>query len=79
MTTSLYLDENIKKKVTKKAKENHLSFSAVARILLSDYAEGRIEIGTRSKNMYEVSEISVDSKTQKKMDLIATKWRNLKK
>ena len=79
MTTSLYLDAIIKKKVTERAKENNLSLSTVARILLSDYAEGKIEIGTRSKNMYEVSEISVDNDTQKKMDSIAAKWRNLKK
>jgi antitoxin component of RelBE/YafQ-DinJ toxin-antitoxin module len=74
MTTSLYLDQETKKKATKKAKQDKLSFSAVVRILLTEYADGKIVIGARS-----VSEIPVDTATQSKMDSIIKKWRNKKK
>ncbi len=79
MTTSLYIDKNTKERATLKAKKDQLSFSAVVRILLSDYASGKIVIGAHSVSHYEVSEIGVDSETQKKMDQVVTKWRNKKK
>lgn len=79
MTTSLYIDQATKQKAAQKAKKDQLSFSAVVRILLSDYAEGKIVIGARPVIHYEVSEIAVDSETQKKMDKIAAKWRNKKR
>jgi hypothetical protein len=79
MTTSLYIDEKTKEKASQKAKEDQLSFSAVVRILLSDYANGKIVIGARSVTHYEVSEIPVDQETQVKMDTIITKWHNKKK
>lgn len=79
MTTSLCIDEQTKRKAFKKAKEDQLSFSAVVRILLSDYADGKIVIGARSVKHYEVSEIAVDSVVQEKMDQIAAKWRKKKK
>lgn len=79
MTTSLYIDPETKEKAAQKAKEDHLSFSAVVRILLSDYADGKIVIGARPVTHYEASEITVDAETQKKMDQIAAKWRKKKK
>lgn len=79
MTTSLYLDKETKEKATLKAKKDKLSFSAVVRILVSEYAEGKIVIGARSVNNYESSEVAVDNQTQKKMDNIVSKWRNKKK
>lgn len=79
MTTSLYIDSETKNKAVQKAKDDNLSFSAVVRILLSDYASGRIEIGARTKNTYEVTEIEVDNKIQEKMDALSKQWRNLKK
>lgn len=79
MTTSLYLDQETKEKAYKKAKEDKLSFSAVVRILLTDYVDGKIVIGTRSVEQYDVSEIKVDSETQSKMDNIVKKWHNKKK
>ncbi len=79
MTTSLYIDQATKQKAAQKAKKDQLSFSAVVRILLSDYAEGKIVIGTRPAAHYEVSNISVDTKTQAKMDALVAKWRNKKK
>jgi predicted CopG family antitoxin len=78
MTTSLYIDDETKQMATKKAKEDRLSFSAVVRILVSEYAQGKIVIGARSVPSYEVSEVSVDKNTQGKMDEIASKWRNRK-
>lgn len=74
MTISLYIDKATKQKASRKAKKDKLSFSAVARILLSDYAEGKIVIGTRPVSTYEVSEIPVDNVTQGKMDNIVKKW-----
>jgi len=44
--TSLSIDKEIKAKAEKKAKEIHLSLSGVARILLADFADGKITIGT---------------------------------
>lgn len=79
MTTSLYLDQETKEKAYKKAKADKLSFSAVVRILLTDYADGKIVIGTRSVEHYDVSEIKVDNETQLKMDSIVKKWHNKKK
>lgn len=78
MTTSLYIDKETKQKATQKAKKDQLSFSAVVRILLSDYANGKIVIGSHMANSYEVSTIPVDTETQSKMDSIATKWRDKK-
>jgi len=78
MTTSLYIDKETKQKATQKAKKDQLSFSAVVRILLSDYASGKIVIGSHMANSYEVSTIPVDKEIQSKMDSIVTKWHNKK-
>ncbi len=78
MLTSLYIDKTIKEKATHKAKKDQLSFSAVVRILLSDYANGKIVIGSQMADKYEVSDIPVDDKTQAKMDKILQNWRNKK-
>lgn len=79
MTTSLYLDKETKEKATLKAKEDKLSFSAVVRILVSEYARGKIVIGARTVSNYEISEIQVDNQTQKKMDSIVSKWHKKNK
>ncbi len=74
MTTSLYIDKETKQKAAQKAKKDQLSFSAVVRILLADYADGKIVIGARSMAHYAVSEIPVDRTTQTKMDSVIKKW-----
>ncbi len=84
MTTSIYIDDDIKQKATQLARKNRLSFSAVVRILLSDYSEGRIVIGARSISQslprYDhTEEIAVDQETQTKMDDVVTLWRNKKR
>ncbi len=47
MITTLAIDKSIKDKASLRAKKDSLSVSAVARILLADYAAGKIEIGVR--------------------------------
>jgi len=78
MATSLYIDKETKEKAVKKAKRDKLSFSAVVRILLSDYASGKIVIGARSENKLQISEVEVDYETQLKMNSITDKWRKIK-
>lgn len=76
MTTSLYIDEGTKKKATARAKKDNLSFSAVVRVLLSEYAAGRIELGVREK--YVVEHIPVDEEIQGMLDYAATLWHQKK-
>ena len=45
MITTLAIDKEIKAKASRRAKQEFLTISAVVRILLNDYAEGRIDIG----------------------------------
>lgn len=78
MTTSLYIDEQTRKKAAERAKKDQLSMSAIMRILLSDYADGNIVIGARSVRIDEVSSIEVDARTQKKMDAIMKAWSKAK-
>lgn len=47
-TTTLSVDKDIRDRASQRARNDKLSVSAVVRILLNDYAEGRIEIGTRT-------------------------------
>lgn len=42
--TTLSIDKKIYKKTAKRAKKQHLSVSAIARMLLDAYAEGKINI-----------------------------------
>ena len=80
-TSSLAVNKTIIKKASKKAKQDNLSVSAVTRILLTDYADGFISIGTRRNDEVSVNKlevIEVDNNTQKLMDSIGTKWRNKK-
>lgn len=43
-TTTLSIQKHIYQKAAKRAKQQHLSVSAIARLLLNAYAEGRIDI-----------------------------------
>lgn len=74
MTQSTFtIDKKIRDAASKRAKVDQLSVSAVARMLLRDYADGRIIIGTQVTANYE--RIEVDTKTQKKMDNISALWK----
>jgi len=46
--TTLAIDPLIKKKVLMRAKKDQLSISAIIRIFLTDYAEGKLRIGSQS-------------------------------
>lgn len=50
MTTTLSIDKEIRDKAYIRAKKDKISLSAVARMLLLDYAEWRISIWTRINN-----------------------------
>ncbi len=47
VNTTVAIDPKIKKKAIAQAKKDQLSVSAIIRIFLTDYAEGRLEIGSR--------------------------------
>lgn len=47
VNTTVAIDPQIKSKASARAKKDQLSISSVIRLLLLDYAEGRIQIGTR--------------------------------
>ncbi len=57
MTTTLSIDKEIRDKAYARAKKDKLSLSAVARMLLLDYAEWRIMIWTRTNRLYDNCEI----------------------
>ena len=44
--TTLSIDKTTKQKAEQMAKKMHLSLSSVARILLNDFADGKIQIAT---------------------------------
>lgn len=73
MNTSVIIDKETRDRAAKKAKEDKLSVSAVVRILLVDYADGRIRIGT-----HMVEPIEVDESTQKLMDDTVAEWKKKK-
>jgi hypothetical protein len=70
--TTLLVDKEVKAKALKKAKEDTLSLSSVVRILLLEYAEGRIQIGARIA--LGTQEVPVDNETQNLMDGISQVW-----
>jgi hypothetical protein len=75
MQTSIAMDGDTRDRAAKRAKAEHIPLALVVRILLNDYADGRLSIGTRAELDVVSEEISVDAKTQKKMDTAVKKWR----
>lgn len=73
-TTSISVEKMIRDKAAQKAKEDMLSFSSVVRILLLDYASGKIRIGSQIKEEPEIELIEVDDDTQALMDGVITEW-----
>ncbi len=60
--TSLSIDKETKKRANAAAKKMHLSLSGVTRILLNDFADGKIKIGTiaiatRDENGFTSAEV----------------------
>ncbi|HBB02666.1 MAG: hypothetical protein US89_C0005G0079 [Candidatus Peregrinibacteria bacterium GW2011_GWF2_38_29] len=79
MVMAISIDKEIKDKAFKRAKDDNLSISFVVRMLLSDYANGKIQIGTRLSDNFKAEVIEVDPETQKLMDRIVKKWNEKNK
>jgi hypothetical protein len=67
-TTSISVEKSIRDQAASKAKEDMISFSSVVRILLRDYATGKIRIGTQTVEPFHIEKIEVDDETQGLMD-----------
>lgn len=77
MNTTVSIDKAICNRAAKRAKMEKVSVSAVVRILLSNYAEGKLHIHTvvsEEPVIEKVEEIEVDEKTQKLMDKVIKAW-----
>lgn len=74
MNTTLSIDKEIRNKAYQRAKADKISLSAVARMLLLDYAEWRISIWARFNDDLEIFEVDVDKETQEKMDNLSKLW-----
>ncbi len=74
MNTTISIDKEIRDRAAARAKKEKISVSAIVRILLSDYAEGKIQIGTRIPEVIQVSSIEVDEATQELMDDVINEW-----
>lgn len=74
MVMSISIDKEIKDKAMQKAKTDNLPISLVIRLLLLDYANGKIKIGTQTADVAKAEFIEVDDETQKLMDDVITTW-----
>lgn len=76
MTITLAIDPTVRDNAAVRAKRDQLSLSAVARMLLVSYAEGKIDIGARAAQTaeYVVEEVPVDASTQAAMDKVSKAW-----
>lgn len=76
MQTSISIDSETRDRAAERAKAEKMPLAMVVRVLLTDYAEGNIDIGTRSPRVVGVEDVPVDASTQKKMNAVAKKWRD---
>ena len=53
VTTTVKINKNIKSKAARKAKKDNLSLNAVIAILLKDYANDYLSLGSRKNNLTE--------------------------
>lgn len=74
--TTISIDRATREQVGKRASADRLSVSAVARILLADYAAGRLTIGVRAEEPMQVEPVAVDADTQALMDSAVLAWRH---
>ena len=75
MQTSIAIDSNTRDRAAKRAEKELLPLATVVRILLNDYADGRLHIGVHTGPAVITEEIPVDTTIQKKMDMVTKKWR----
>ncbi len=74
MHTSIAIDKITRDRAAKRAQTERLPLAMVVRVLLTDYAEGRISIGTRTQREIIAETIPVDTATQAKMDSVIKQW-----
>ncbi len=79
-TTSLSIDKDIRDLAAKRAKADKLSVSSVARMLLRDYGEGKISIGSTfsTAETYRAEFVEVDDELQNSMNAIGSLWNDKK-
>ena len=70
--TTIAIDSETKNRAAKRAKKDHLSLSAATRILLNDYAEGKIEIKTHVVTIEDdrPTKAEIDEMLQESMESI---------
>ena len=76
MHTSIAIDKATRDRAAKRAQAEHMPLAVVVRIFLNDYADGTLSIGARTGLPVTVENISVDARTQKKMDSVVAQWRD---
>lgn len=74
MQTSISIDASTRDRAARRAHGEHMPLAVVVRILLNDYADGRLSIGARTGPTVLAEEIPVDRKTQKRMDAVMATW-----
>lgn len=74
MNTTIAIKKDVRDKALEKARADGLSMSSVVRILLLDYANGKIQIGTRTAEDIVIKSVEVDKGTQKLMDSAISEW-----
>lgn len=77
MNTTISIDKELRNRAAERAKKEKLPISVIVRILLSDYAAGKIQIGTRTPELTQMKEVEVDDETQSLMDDVVNVWRRV--
>ena len=76
MQTSIAIDKITRDRAAKRAHNDRMPLAVIVRVLLTDYAEGRLSIGTRTQHDVVAETIAVDSTIQKKMNTVTKQWRD---
>ena len=76
MQTSIAIDKMTRDRAAKRAQSERMPLAAVVRVLLNDYADGRLSIGVRLASTVLAEAVPADSHTQRKMDDVVSKWRD---
>lgn len=79
MNSTIMIKKSVKDLAAKKAKQEGLSLSAVTRFLLQGYADGKLNIGLvvePNLSIDKTEKITLDTKTQSKINNTAKKWRH---
>lgn len=74
MHTSISIDKATRDRAAKRAQRENMPLAVVVRILLNEYADGRLGIGARTEMQVTAREIKVDAQTRRKMDGVIEAW-----